>query len=374
MKVAVISNQAQSMLNFRVPLMVEMRELGHEVLAFAPDFDTESRAVLAKIGVEPVDFMLSRSSINPFKEVATIFELRRLLRWHQPDVSFSYFIKPVIYGTIAAWLAGVPRRFGLIEGLGYAFTDNPNQNRRRSLAKSIISLLVRLATSLMDRLIFLNSDDHQEFLDRGIVSKQKGIVVGAIGVDLEQWPVEPLPSFDTTFILVARLLRDKGIEEYINAARLLRPDHPKARFLLLGGLDDNPAAFSRAEIEAWVAEGLIEWPGHVAVKPWLALAGVFVLPSYREGLPRSTQEAMAMGRPVITTNVPGCRETVVEGRNGFLVPPRDSLALADAMRSFIEAPEIIASMGAESRKIAEERFDIRVQNRKFLDIMQLNGT
>ena len=174
-----------------------------------------------------------------------------------------------------------------------------------------------------------------------------------------------------TFLLAARLLREKGIVEYAEAARLVKARHSEVRFVLLGGLDPNPGGLSQAEVQAWAAEGLLEWPGHVAVKPWLTKTSVFVLPSYREGVPRSTQEAMAMGRPVITTDAPGCRETVDEGVNGFLVPVRDVPALADAMLRFVQNPSLIESMGRESRRLAEMHFDVRKINAQLLKILEV---
>ncbi len=371
MKIAVISNQAGSMLNFRGPLLAELHREGHEVLAFAPDFDPKIRSAFAAIGAQPVDFTMSRAGMNPLREIAVIFELRRLLRSHRPDICFTFFLKPVIYGTIAAWSIGVRRRFGLIEGLGFAFTAAPKVDLRRLVVQRFLAVMARFAMARLNRVIFLNPDDRQEFLDRKFVIPAQTALLGAIGLDLEEWSVEPLPEKPVTFILVARLLRDKGIREYVEAARILRADHPEARFLLVGGLDENPAAIARTEVDAWVAEGLIEWPGHVPVKRWLSQASVFVLPSYREGVPRSTQEAMALGRPVITTDVPGCRETVIAGRNGLLVPPRDPVALAKAMCHFIEYPQNIVRMGAESRKLAEQRFDVYVQNRRLMAFMEL---
>jgi glycosyltransferase involved in cell wall biosynthesis len=314
---------------------------------------------------------MSRSGSNPLRVFGVIVELRALLLRHRPDLCLSYFIKPVIYGTIAARLAGVPRRYGLIEGLGFAFTEGSKQNGRRRLLQGVISALMRAAGKQLDRMVFLNQDDVGEFVDRKLIDPDKAALLGAIGLDLDDWPQTPFPPEPVTFLLAARLLQDKGIREYVAAARLLRPQYPKTRFLLLGGLDDNPAAIARQEVEGWVKEGLIEWPGHVAVKPWMAQSHVYVLPSYREGVPRSTQEAMAFGRPVITTDAPGCRETVDEGVNGYLVPPRDPAALAEAMRHFRDAPDLIARLGQESRRLAEERFDVHRQNTRLLTFMGL---
>jgi glycosyltransferase involved in cell wall biosynthesis len=174
-----------------------------------------------------------------------------------------------------------------------------------------------------------------------------------------------------TFLLVARLLREKGILEYVEAARLVKAKYPKVRFILLGALDVNPSSLTQKELDSWVSEGLLEWPGHVAVQPWLTQTSVFVLPSYREGLPRSTQEAMAMARPVITTDVPGCRETVIENVNGFLVPARDSAALAQAMFKFVEQPDLVGPMGQQSRLMAEMYFDGQQKTQDLISILRL---
>ena len=198
------------------------------------------------------------------------------------------------------------------------------------------------------------------------------IKLNGIGVDLVEWMPAPVAIKSITFLLVARLLREKGILEYAAAARIVKSKYPDTRFILLGGVDPNPGSLNTHEVSQWVNDGLLEWPGHVAVKPWLAQTSVFVLPSYREGVPRSTQEAMAMGRAVITTDVPGCRDTVVEGVNGFLVPVRDAAALADAMMRFIKQPELIETMGKASRALAVERFDVHKVNAVILATMGIS--
>jgi len=344
---------------------------GVKVFALAPDFDDENRCKIIKLGAIAVDYQLIRTGMNPFRDVVDMLKLTLLLRRLQPDVAFTYFIKPVIFGTLAAWLAGVPKRVAMIEGLGYVFTSSGNsQTRWRKLLRNSVSWLYRVSLMRAEKVIFLNNDDVTEFVSAGLVDKAKAINLGGIGVDLAEWPlVVPLIE-PVTFLLAARLLREKGIVEYAEAARNVKKKYPAVRFILLGGLDPNPGALTQYEVEAWVHEGLLEWPGHVAVKPWLAQASVYVLPSYyREGVPRSTQEAMAMGRAVITTNAPGCRETVDDGINGFLIPVRDVAALTLAMLEFVENPTLIASMGHESRRLAEKRFDVHAINAKLLKIL-----
>lgn len=373
MKIAVISNHAPALLSFRGPLLTEMALRGHEVLAIAPNHDDASRSALAALGVTPEDWSMDRTGMNPLKDSWSLLDLWRRLRRHRPDIVFSSAIKPVIYGMVVSWAAGAPRRYAMIEGLGFAFTaDQKDSGGGRRLTRWLAAGLYQIALNRSDRIIFLNHDDRAEFIDGGLVRAERSVVLGGIGLDLDDWRPAPLPAGPVTFILIARLLWDKGVSEYVEAARSVRLSHPQARFLLLGGLDENPSSVSQATVRQWLDEGVLdEWPGHVPVRPWLEQASVFVLPSYREGVPRSTQEAMALGRPVITTDVPGCRDTVIDGVNGFMVPPRDPIALAEAMRRFLERPGIIPSMGRESRRLAEERFDVRTQNEKLLSFMDL---
>ncbi|MBT2133572.1 glycosyltransferase family 4 protein [Croceibacterium sp. LX-88] len=371
MKIAILSNGAQSLLNFRGHLLREMVQAGHEVVAFAPDYDATTRREMLELGASPQHFPMARSGIGLARELYSVVKLSRLLRQHKPEICCAHFIKPVIYGTIAAWLAGIKCRYGLIEGLGFTFTDGTEGRRKRKLLQIIITLLARFAFKRIDLLMFQNPDDLNEFVTRRIIRPEKTALAGASGVDLEEWSQCELPKGPVTFLLAARLLRDKGVWDYVEAARILRTMGLETRFLLLGSIDDNPASFTEAEVEEWVAAGIVEWPGHVRMKPWLAQAHVFVLPSYREGLPRSTQEAMAMGRAVITTDRPGCRETVDDGVNGYLVPVRDPKSLAAAMQRLVENPDEIEAMGEESRRMAEERFNVHLLNKRLLAFMEL---
>lgn len=374
LRICIIGNQAFSLLNFRGQLISDMVEKGYEVLALAPDYDESSSSAVRALGAFPVDFSLSRTGMNPVRDTLDTLRLAFLLRRLKPDITLGYAIKPVIYGTLAAWLARVPRRIAMIEGLGYVFTplEGPDPLRRRAL-KGIVFMLYAAGLRKANLVFFLNKDDLEEFSKKRLIGPTKAFLLGGIGVDLNEWRPMPFVTNPMTFILAARLLREKGIVEYAGAARIIKLKYPDTRFILLGSLDSNPGALSRAEIEAWIAEGVLEWPGHVPdVRLWMAKASVFVLPSYyREGVPRSTQEMMAMARPVITTDAPGCRETVIDGENGFLVPVRNAEALATAMEQFILNPSLIEEMGKASRRIAEERFDVQKVNRVILREMGL---
>lgn len=371
LRLCIIGNQAFSLINFRSPLIMEMVAEGCEVLALAPDYDEATRAKVRKLGAEPVDFSLSRTGMNPARDMADMMRLAFLLLRLKPDITLGYAIKPVIYGTLAAWIARVPQRFALIPGLGYAFTpSSSSESLKRQSLREMVLLLYRVALRLADKVFFQNDDDRSLFIKGGVVLAEKSTRVNGTGVVLDQWQPAPPITKPMTFLLAARLLREKGIVEFVEAARHVKIRHSEVRFILLGGLDTNPGGLSRSEVDAWVEEGIVEWPGHVPdVRPWMAETSVYVLPSYREGVPRSTQEAMAMARPVITTDAPGCRETVIEGENGFLVPVRDPKSLASAMERFVLQPELIERMGQASRRIAEERFDVRKVNRVILKEM-----
>ena len=354
-RVALIGNQASSMLNFRRALIIELVRRGHHVFAFAPDFDGSTRTAIEELGAQPIDHRLARTGVNPFKDLMGVIHLADQLRSLRPDVALGYTVKPVTYGTFAAALAGVPSRYALIEGLGHVFMEAPTLPRR--VMRRGVAELYRWALKLTKKTFFLNPDDQREFTALGLVGGDVGRTIGGIGVDLKTWSAAPPWLEPIRFLFVGRLLREKGLGEFIAAARLIKERQPLVEFIVLGDIDSNPSSFTREQVLDWVNEGLIDWPGHVPVAPWIERSSVFVLPSYREGVPRSTQEAMAMGRAVISTDVAGCRETVAEGHNGFLVPARDGAALAAAMQRFIDSPSLIDSMGRASRSMAEQRFD-----------------
>lgn len=372
--ICIIGNQAFSLLNFRGLLISDMVAKGHEVLALAPDYEEKTRNEVRALGAEPVDYSLSRTGMNPVKDAADMLRLTVILGRLKPDLTLSYAIKPVIYGTLAAWGARVPRRFAMIEGLGYVFTPTEGTEPvKRKALRGAVSILYAAALRSASRVFFLNKDDIDEFSKKKLVSPTKVYLLGGIGVDLDEWTASSPIMDPVTFLLAARLLREKGVVEYAKAAWIIKQKYPNTRFVLLGSLDTNPGGLSFEEINAWVAKGILEWPGHVPdVRLWMAKASVFVLPSYyREGVPRSIQEMMAMARPVITTDAPGCRETVIDGENGFLVPVRNAEALAIAMEQFILNPSLIEKMGKASRRIAEERFDVHKINRVILREMGL---
>lgn len=370
--IAIIGNQGFSMVNFRGALIKDLVLRGHKVYALAPEIGLEAAEALRSLGAGAIEIQLSRTGINPVKDAISILNLSILLKRLCPDVTLSYAAKPAIYGTLAAWFAGVGSRFAMIEGLGYVFVSPPKEGPARRLLRRVVIGLYRLALSRSEKVFFLNPDDVADSVSLRLVAHDRPVNIGGIGVDLEEWrEVSPVIS-PVVFLFVGRLLKDKGILEFVSAAREVKSRHPEARFVIAGACDINPQSIQQRDIEGWVSEGLVEWVGHVPVQPIMRQASVFVLPSfYREGVPRSTQEAMAMGRPVVTTDSVGCRETVAHGRNGFLVPVRDPVGLAAAMKRFIDEPDLIVAMGRASREMAEERFDVRKVNAKIIETMGL---
>lgn len=372
MRFAIVGNSAASMTNFRGPLIARISGMGHTVYALAPDFDQNTRAIVSSLGAEPVDYPLARTGLNPVSDIADARALFEILRDLELDGVLCFGIKPAIYGTLAARLAGIANRYALITGLGYAFIESSRTTLKRRLVGIAAQLLYRQALRHAQRVFMQNPNDADDFVRLGIIERDRIVTVNGTGLDLDEWRPAPPVTQPITFLLAARLLKDKGIHEYVEAARLVKTTHPDIRFVLIGAHDTNPDAIPAEQLASWLQEGVIEWPGHVDARTWLGKASVFVLPSYREGVPRSSQEAMALSRPIITTNVPGCRETVIEGVNGYLVPPRNVPDLAAAMYRFIQNPDSIAAMGQAGRVLATEKFNVHEINTTMTEAMNLH--
>jgi len=349
-----------------------MAENGHEVLACAPDASLDIQGKLKALGVAYRDIPIDRTGLNPVRDIYTIFRLISLFLKEKPDMILSYTIKPVIYGSIAAKIAKVPHIYSMIVGLGYVFF---NYGLKVRLLKTLVSFLYRIGLKNNEKIFFLNTDDLDVFLTESILKDSSKVsIINGTGIDYDYYLQESLPD-KISFLLIGRLLKDKGIREYMEAAKIIKGKFPDIEFKIAGDFDSNPECITEAELYAWISQGLINYMGYLPdVRPAIADASVYVLPSYHEGIPRTVLEAMSMGRPVITTDAPGCRETVQEGRNGFLVPVRNAETLAERMERFIEHPELIARMGEESRRIAVEKYDVHKVNEVIMDVMGLRST
>ena len=376
MKIVIIGTVASSFLSFRANLIQALLAKDHTVYAFTSQYTEEELSKIEALGAIPIPYELNRGGMNPLSDAKATYALSKKIKEINPDLVFSYFSKPVIFGTLAAGFAKVPRIVGMLEGLGYAFTAQPEgMSKKAQLIKSIQVFLYKIALPQLDSIIFLNPDDPKDLLEAYHIKVKQLDVLGGIGLDLEEYNYQPIETtaLPINFLFIGRMLKEKGIHDFIAAAKIVKQNYPDVQFTVLGAIDSsNPGALQQSELDRLISLSIINYPGQVDdVQKWIADSHVFVLPSYREGVPRSTQEAMAIGRAVITTDVPGCRETVFDGVNGFLVEKWNPQALAEKMIYFIEHPEEIKKMGYESYKIAQDKFDAHKVNKRLINMLGL---
>jgi glycosyltransferase involved in cell wall biosynthesis len=352
-----------SLIHFRGDFIKSLLENNFEVFCAAPDMTKEISEKLIALGASPLTFKLQRTGLNPFKDLQSIFELNKLIKKHNIGLVFPYTIKPVIYGSIAANFAKVPV-ISLITGLGFTFSG---ASLKAIVLQKVTEFLYKISIRKNKLIIFQNSDDHQLFIDRNIITKEKkvGIVDGS-GVNLGKYPnrVNNNTSDKIIFTLVARLIEEKGVNLYIEAAEEIKMRFPNAEFHIIGRPDQSPSAINMEKLNQLHDAKIIVYHGQQDNVPKLLYASdIFVLPTfYREGIPRSILEALSVGMPVITTDSPGCRETVNEGKNGFLIKPQSLEDLKRAMGYFLENPIQIKEMGIASRALAEKKFNVDIIN------------
>lgn len=359
----ILANTTWNIYNFRRRLIASLQEAGYDIVACAPPDDYVGR--LEALGVRHVPLYLRNSSVGPVRELVTLARLVALVRRERPAVMLSYTPKVNIYAGIAARIADVPIVMN-ISGLGRAFTSG---RALRRISESLYRLAVRRA----DRVLFQNEEDRKHFIERGIVEAARTERIPGSGVDLERFkPTTRAPAPGVHFLMATRILRDKGVVEFIEAARALAPHYPLATFRLVGFLGvDNPSAVSAAELSRWQSEGIIEWAGATdRIEDEFERADCVVLPSYREGLPRVLLEAAASGLPIITTRAIGCRDTVDDGVTGLLCEPRDAAGLASAMDRMINMGRAEReAMGAAGRRKVEQEFDEKVVIGRYVELL-----
>jgi glycosyltransferase involved in cell wall biosynthesis len=348
----------------RRELLEAVAARGHEITVVSPEPAQEMSKALAEFGANYLRWPVNRTGIDPIEDLRSGRQLYSLLRAERPDVVLAYQIKAVLLAPLAARLARVPRVVTLVNGLGAVFDDHGfGLTWKARLARFAYGLSLRN----VDTIVFQNSDDPKLLLEHGLLSSRADHrVVPGTGVDLVELAEQSPHAGPPTFTLISRLLVSKGVRDFVAAARIVRTGCPEARFRLVGQLEaaGHPDGVSRPEIDAWVTEGLIDYVGFTKdIAGVLGSTTVFVLPSYyRE----------AIGRPIVTTDWVGCRETVEEGVNGFLVPPKDPLALADRLGRYVRDPTLVATHGRASRRLAERKFDIHRVNEMMLEGLQLN--
>lgn len=373
MNIAIIGTTAHSILGFRIDLIKALVAKGHRVYAFAQDYQINTSEQVKALGAEPIQYQFNRAGLNPFVDLYNTYHLSKQLKQCQIEQTFCYFTKPVIFGTLAAVMAGVKKRYGMLEGLGFTFTPQPEGvPSKTKLIKNVQVWLYKRMLPRLNRLILLNQDDKKDLIDHyGI--KVATTILGPIGLNLDDYEYSKPVLNTISFLFIGRLLKEKGVHQYIQAAKIVKKHYPATEFVILGTLDnENPGGLKEAELQALISDGVVVWPGFVHdVAEKIKHSSVFVLPSYREGFPRSTQEAMAMGRAVITTNTAGCKETVQDGVNGFLISLYSVDELVEKMCYFIEHPDSIETMGNNSYHWAQQHFDAKKINQQLIELLDL---
>lgn len=365
-KIIVLSSHTQSLFWFRLDLMKEFIRLGHEVTAIGSDSETGWKDKFIEQGIVYRSIFVARNGLNPWHDYKTYLEIKKHLAEIKPDKIFVYQAKTIIYGALAARRMGITEVYPLVAGLGSIFRGEGLKNK---LLKTILGVQYRFAFRFCKTVFFQNNDDLQLFVSAGIIQSEKTVIINGSGVNLEKFTPQPLPE-KPAFLYIGRLLKDKGIVEYLEACKAVKKEYPHVRCLLVGPFDTNPSALKPHELKQYIDAGIIEYFGEQTdVRPFIAQCSVYVLPSYHEGTPKTVLEAMAMGRPVITTNAPGCRETVTDGINGFLVSVKNSNAVAEKMKWFISHRNEIEKMGQECLKLCWLKFDVNKVNVQIMKSM-----
>jgi len=369
-KLVIISNISTSLINFRGELIKKWIDLGYEVYTFAPKYKADHQEILEGWGAKTIEYNLNRSGLNPFKDINSFIDLKSKLKAIDPDYIFAYTIKPVIFSSLISNSLDLKGMYSLMPGLGYAFNNGGIKNK---IVNKVAVLLYKISLKNNNKVFFQNPDDLDLFVDLNLIGRGKTVLVNGSGVDIDEFYNTEPQTENISFLIMARLLKSKGIKQYIEAARIIKKNYPEVEFNILGSPGSGPDAVSLDYVEKANENNIINYPGRVEdVKSYIAQSSVYVLPSYyREGTPRSILEAMSMGKPIITTDNPGCRETVVDSKNGFMIPIKNHKILAEKMKYFIENREAIIKMGKESRKIAEEKYDVHKVNKKIIENMDL---
>ncbi|WP_153558916.1 glycosyltransferase family 4 protein [Roseimaritima sediminicola] len=356
-----------TVVTLRGDLTREIMQRGYEatVLTAAPEANIE--ADIKALDVDFQAYHVERNAMSVRSDLRTLLELRRYFVDSRPDIALAYTVKPIIWGGIASRHVRHTRFFAMITGIGYAFQGG---GLKRRLLSMLVTRLYRYALRRAEGVIFQNPENRDLFIRKKIVDPQKCHVVNGSGVNTKHFKEHSFVDEEPRFLLIARLLGEKGIREYIAAAEIVKQVYPRTQFDLVGPEDPSTDGIPFSEVESWHKSGVIKYRGPTSdPRPFLRECHIYVLPSYHEGVPRTVLEAMCTGRPILTTDVVGCRETVIDGQNGWLVPKADAQALAERMLWFIEHREQWQAMGEASRKLAEERFDVVKVNEQMLKIM-----
>lgn len=365
-KFILVSPKNRSAYNFRGDLIKEIQSKGYDVVVTGPN--KESVDKIEALGAKFIEVPVNKNGLNPFADIAYCLKLRRIMKAEKADAILGYTIKPVIYGSIAGKLAGVNNRTAMVTGAGYLFAS---KSLKAKIIRFISFMLYRIGLGAAQKVIFQNVDDLNEFVANGLVKKEKCHVVNGSGVNMKKFTPAAYPKV-TTFFFLGRLVHAKGAMDFVKAAKIVKAQYPNSRFMILGKIDKSlPDAITDEELMPYVNDGTVElFPETDNIAQYYADASVFVLPTaYREGTPRVILEALASARAIITTFTPGCKETVVEGVNGFFVPTHDAATCAAKMLHFLEHPADIERMGQASLELCKNKYEVSIINNNMLRIM-----
>ena len=366
MRIAVLSSHTPSLFWFRIDMMQSFISRGHEVYALGNEAEDDWQKRFSEKGIIYRQINVQRNGTNPLKDLKSISSIKRVLAKIMPDKIFTYQAKTIIYGTIAANKLGITEVYPLIAGMGSLFL---NDTAKTKLIRKILLTEYRYSMRKCHTVFFQNTDDEKAFRKAKVINKHSIVLLNGSGVNLEWFALQPMPE-KFGFLCISRLIRDKGVYEYLEACEIIKRNNPKVRCMLVGPYDSNPTSLKPEELQRFIDKGIIEYFGEQTdVVPYLAQCSVYVLPSYREGTPKTVLEAMACGRATITTDAPGCRETVDHNVNGLLIPIKNVKKLAEAMQFMIDNPEATRKMGTEGRKKAEELFDVNKVNNTICQTM-----
>lgn len=366
MKVVIAASSGISLKNFRGDLIKRIRELGHEVICISNESNDEMLGIISELGTQYIQINCRRTGTNPFRDLRVISAYKKALKELKPDVFLAYMSKPIAYGGYAAKKLKISNCFYLVNGLENAYYRSDLKSK---ILRLILNWFYKNAFSNAKAVIFQNSDDPIKI--RKTYCKTNRYIVFGSGVNMDSFPKCDLPQ-NFNVLICSRLLWSKGIREFVEAAKLVKRRYPSIVFTVVGGFDDNQESLSKSEMDKLVSDGVVEYKGFQSnVKPFLENSSVFVLPSYHEGLPRSVLEAMATGRPIITTNAPGCKETVIDGYNGYLVDVGDYEVLSKKIITLYENTELLLTMANNSYELCKKKFEVSVVNKQLLNILEL---
>lgn len=370
--VAVVGNSCVDFINLRAPLLKKIQNCNSRVSVIGPECSDEKILVeMEKLNFNYVSYPIKPVSLNPLSDLKTFYKIYKILKDINPDKVLLLTLKPIVYGSIASKLNGISNVYSLNSGLGRIFV---RQSFYQKFVLIFLQPMLKAAFRFNRKVFFQNPDDQKLFKSLKLCSQDQSIVVNGTGIDISHFPFNKFEEKkDLKFLMISRLIEEKGIIYFYEAAKKIKKLFPDVKFFLLGNYCDSKSGLSEEKIRTWQDEGIIDYLGETDdVRPFLGNADVFVLPTYyREGVPRTCMEALASGLPIITTDVPGCRETVINEESGFLIPPKDQEALNEAMLKFINEPSIISSMAEQGRRIVEEKFDINKVNLNLAKGMEL---